>query len=72
MLCLPVQVYRDWTVSRAGLMTERPKRQRLNDRPADTLLLQPASMAVPVPLLGLFKERLTAGPVPADDEGIIN
>ncbi|CAL8462266.1 g1797 [Coccomyxa elongata] len=67
-LLIDRKVYRDWIVSRAGLMTERPKRQRLNDRPADALLLQPASMAVPVPLLGLFKERLTAGPVPADDK----
>ncbi len=70
MRCVPVQVYRDWTVSRAGLMTERPKRQRLIDHPADALLLQPATLAVPPPLLGMFKERLTAGTCPLDDKGI--
>ena len=61
------QVYRDWTVSRTDLVTERPKRQRLQASIA-ALLEQPA-LTLPSPLMSLFQKRLIAGPSPTSDKG---
>lgn len=61
------QVYRDWTVSRTDLVTERPKRQRLQVSIA-ALLEQPA-LTLPSALMSLFQKRLIAGPAPTSDKG---
>ena len=65
-----MQVYRDWTLFRADLVTERPKRQRLLHDGADAVLEQPA-LTIPSQLLCLFKRHLIAGPAAIIDKGIL-
>ncbi|KAK9906725.1 hypothetical protein WJX75_006898 [Coccomyxa subellipsoidea] len=67
-LLIDRQVYRDWTVSRTDLVTERPKRQRLQASIA-ALLEQPA-LTLPSPLMSLFQKRLIAGPSPTSDKAL--
>lgn len=67
---LNAQVYRNWTISRMAIVTDRPKRPRLDESPSNALLKQPATGAWPSQLLPLFKERLQAGPASADDQGM--
>ncbi|EIE24188.1 hypothetical protein COCSUDRAFT_62698 [Coccomyxa subellipsoidea C-169] len=66
-LLIDRKVYRDWTLFRADLVTERPKRQRLLHGGADAVLVQ-FSLTIPSQLMCLFKRHLIAGPAASIDK----